>query len=68
MVSEPGLARGLGFEPPPCNLFPICLFESPRRTLFGLFDSSREGMRVHVRESVKGMIFILNLNPISLSF
>ena len=24
MVSEPGLARGLGFEPPLYNLFPIC--------------------------------------------
>ena len=24
VVSKPGLARGLGFEPPFCNLFPIC--------------------------------------------
>ena len=36
--------------------------------LFGLFDSPRAGMGPHVREGVKGMIFILNLNPTSLSF
>ena len=68
MVSEPNLARGHGFKPPLCNLFPICLFKSPWRTLFGLFDSPHAGIGLHVRESVKDMIFILNPNPTSLSF
>ena len=39
MVSEPRLARGLGFEPP--------------IVLFGLFDSPHTGMWPHVREGVK---------------
>ena len=68
MVSEPSLARGPGFESPLYNLFLICLFESPWRTLFGLFDFPHAGMRLHVRKGVKGMIFILNPNPISLNF
>ena len=68
MVSEPSLATGHGFEPPLCNLFLICCFESLGRTLFGLLDSPRVGMELHVREGVKDMIFILNPNPISLSF
>ena len=67
MILNPGLARGHGFEPPLCNLFPICLFESLGRTLFGLFDSPCIGMRLHMREGVKDMIFILNPNPTSLS-
>ena len=37
-------------------------------TLFGLFDFLHAGMGLHVRESVKDMIFILNPNPTSLSF
>ena len=53
MVPELGLAGGRGFETSPCTLFPICRFESPWRTLFGLFDSPRVGMRPHVREGVK---------------
>ena len=36
-----------------CNLFLICRFESPRRTLFGLFDSPHVGMKPHMREGVK---------------
>ena len=35
---------------------------------FGLFDSSRAGMGLHVRKGVKDKIFILNLNHTSLSF
>ena len=68
MVSKSGLAGGLGFEPPVYNLFPICFSESLWRTLFGLFDSPRANMRLHVREGVKSMIFILNSNPTRLSF
>ena len=69
MISEPSLAGGPGFEPPLCNLFLICRFESPwSTTLFGLFDFSHAGMRLHVRSGVKGMIFILNLNPTSSGF
>ena len=36
--------------------------------LFGLFYSPRAGMRLHVREGIKVMIFILNQNSTSLSF
>ena len=36
-------------------------------TLFGLFDFPRASIGLHMRESVKDMIFILNPNPISLS-
>ena len=69
MVSEPGLIEGPRFEPPLCNLFLICSFESPWRTLFGLFNSPCAGMVLHMKEGgVKGMIFVLNSNPISLSF
>ena len=68
MVLETSLVGGPEFEPPLYNLFPICLFESQWKTLFGLFDSPRAGMGLHVRESVKGMVFILNQNPTSLSF
>ena len=68
MVLEPSLTGGLGFEPPFCNIFLICSFESPWRTLFGLFDSPRASIGLEVREGVKGMIFILNPNPTSLSF
>ena len=68
MVLELGLVGGPRFESPLCNLFSICLFESPWKTLFGLFDSPRARMGPHVREGVKGMIFILNPNLISLSF
>ena len=32
------------------------------RTLFGLFDSPHMSMRLHVREGVKNIIFILNPN------
>ena len=49
MVSEPDLVKGPGFELPLCNLFPICLFESPWRTLFGLFNSTHEVMGLHVK-------------------
>ena len=52
MVSELGLAGGPGFEPSPCNLIPICLFEN-HEGLFGLFDSPRAGMGPHVREGVE---------------
>ena len=31
------------------------IFESPWRTLFGLIDSPRAGIRLHVREGVVGM-------------
>ena len=67
MVSESGLV-GLGFELPLCNLFQICCFESLLRTLFGVFYYPHAGMALHVREDIKGMIFILNQNPTSLSF
>ena len=53
MVSEPDLTGGPRFEPPLCNLFLICLFESPRKTMFDLFDSPRANMGPHVRECVK---------------
>ena len=34
-------------------LIPICVFESPQWTLFGLFNSPRAGMGpLHVREGV----------------
>ena len=56
MVSEPGFARGPRFEPPLCNLYPICLFESPWRTLFDLLNSPGASMGLHVRECVKGMM------------
>ena len=36
--------------------------------MFGLFDTPLAGKGPHVMEGVKGMIFILNQNPISLSF
>ena len=68
MILEPGLVGGPGFEPPLCNLFPILLFESLWRTIFGLFDSPRAGLCQHMKEGVKGMIFILNPNCTSLSF
>ena len=68
MISKPSLAGGSGFEPSLYNLFPICLFECRWRTLVGLFNSSRVGMGLHVREDVKGMIFILIPNPTSSSF
>ena len=29
VITSLGLAGGPGFEPSPCNLIPICLFESP---------------------------------------
>ena len=64
MVLDPGLVGGHGFEPPFCNLFPICLFESPGRTLF---DTPCADMGLHMREGFKDMIFILNPNPTSLS-
>ena len=53
MVSELGLAGGPGFEPFPCNLIPICLFEKVHEGLFSLFDSPRAGMGPHVREGVE---------------
>ena len=68
MVSELGLARGPGSETSLCNLSPICWFESLWRTLLGLFDSLCAGMGPYVKEGFKGMIFILNPNPTSLSF
>ena len=68
MVLQPGSVGGPRFESHFCNLFPICWFESPWRTLYGLFDSTRMSMRLHVREGVKGMIFILNTNPTNLNF
>ena len=68
MVSELGLVGSSGFEPPLYNLFAICRFKSSWRTLFGLFDSLHAGMGLHVREGVKGMIFILNPNPTSSCF
>ena len=36
--------------------------------IFNLFDSPCVSMRLHVKEDVKGMIFILNQNYINLSF
>ena len=56
------------FKPSFCNLFPICRFESPWRTLFGLFDSPRVGIILHMRECVKCIIFILNPNCTRLNF
>lgn len=50
-----------------CAIIPYLLFESLWKTLFTLFDSSRMGMRLHMREGIKDTIFILNLNPSSLS-
>ena len=40
---------------------PICLFEIPWRTLFGLFDSPRADMGLHVSEGVKDMILNVKL-------
>ena len=37
-------------------------------TLCGLFDSPCAGMGLHVKEGVKGKMFILNPNPTTLSF
>ena len=34
-------------------LIPICLFESPKRAVFGLFDSPCASMGLHMREGVK---------------
>ena len=68
MVSKLGLARGPGSETSLCNLSPTCWFESLWRTLLGLFDSLFAGMGPYVNEGFKGMIFILNPNPTSLSF
>lgn len=56
----------LGFEKPFYNLFSICLFEISWRSLFGLFVSPHVGIRLHVRESVKGMTFKLNLSRLEL--
>ena len=66
MVSEPGLVRGLGFEPPCCNLFPIDL--KVHGGLYLVCLTPRVGMRLDVREGVEGMIFILNPYPTSLNF
>ena len=68
MASELGLVGGPGFETSLCNLFPICWFESPCRTQFILSHSPCAGMGPHVKKGFKGMIFILNSNPTSLSF
>ena len=46
MVSEFGQLGGPWFDNFLCNLFPICWFESPWKTLFGLFDSPCEGIVV----------------------
>ena len=32
-------------------------------TLFGLFDSPHTGTRLHMRENIKDMLFLLNPNP-----
>ena len=32
-------------------------------TLFGLFDSPYIGTRLHMKENIKDMVFILNSNP-----
>ena len=63
MVSKLGLVGGLGFDLPLYNLFPIFYF----KVNGGLYLVCA-GMWPHVREGVKGMIFILNPNPTSLSF
>ena len=68
MVSKSSLVEGFGFELSLCDLFPIYCFESSLKTLFGVFDSPRVGMSLHVREDIKDMIFILNQNLTSLSF
>ena len=68
MVSKFGLVGNPRFESFFCNLFPICWFESLWRTLFSLFDSPCAVIKPYMREDVKGMIFILNSNPIRLSF
>ena len=67
MISEFGLSGGPGIESPFCNLSPFIDLKVHGR-LFGLFDSSRTSVRLHVREGVKNMIFILNLNLTNLSF
>ena len=66
MVLELGLAKSPRFETSLCNF--ICLFESLRRIMFGLFDSLHAGMGLHVREGIRSMMFILNLNSTNLSF
>ena len=52
MVSELCMVEYPGFEPSPCNLIPICLFEV-HEGLFGLFDSPRAGMGPHMRKGVE---------------
>ena len=52
------MAGGIGFETFLCNLFPICLFKSPWRVLFGLSHSPCVGMRPHMRKGFKGIIHI----------
>ena len=46
----------------------LLISKSSWMTLFGLFDSPRMGIGLHVREGVKGMIFMLNSNPTILNF
>ena len=53
MVSELGLVGDPGFETFLYKLFTICLFDSPWRTFFSLFDSPHAGMGPHVRKNVK---------------
>ena len=68
MVSESSLAGRLEFEPPLAIYSPFVDLKVHRRFYFVcLFDSPSMGMELHVREGVKGMIFILNQNPTSLS-
>ena len=50
-----------------CKLMRINVFLFSQQTLFDLFDSPRAGMGLHVKEGVKGMTFILNPNPTSLT-
>ena len=47
---------------------PVADLKVHKRLYFDFFDSLRVGMRLHMRESIKNIIFILNSNPISSSF
>ena len=62
MVSELGLARGPGFEPPLYNLNPhLFIWKSMKDDPFDLFDSPCASIRPHVREGVKK--FDIHIKP-----
>ena len=53
MVSELGLTRGPGFEPPLFNLNPPFVYFKVHEGIFGFFYSLHAGMGLHVREGVE---------------